>query len=321
MTYRNSLQGRFVATGYPAAGMAFVSIILWAAAALFAIDGYNPLPGILPLGFWSSRLLSLVLYVLAALLLGQLYVLERRAQWLPSLFMWFTAVFMFVQPCYTVALSVLLLLLSVAQLLSCVADKGQERAVFGAFAMLSFSSLLCVQSVLLLPMFFAYMFISRVTGWRNFMAALLGVATPWWLLLGTVYMFPSLSVMLQPLSSSGEALVSFTGFSCPPVFYAWVAVEFVVWAVATYIFASSFYPAKTLLRRRFLFFILLNVYLMLLTFAVPHNFLLFLVWRMPGLAIMASYIFAMKVTKLSNIFFISLNAVWLLIAFVCLWIG
>lgn len=321
MTYSKSLQGRFVATGYPAAGMAFVSLLLWAFGALFGVGDCCLLPDVLGLGYWGSRLLSLFLYASVAFMLGSLYILERRAQWLPSLFFLLPAVFMFVQPCYATALSLFLLLLSVMKLFQCVADKGQECALFGAFALLSFSSLLLVQIALLLPLFVAYMYIARIAGIRNLMAAFLGVFTPYWLLLGVVYAFPSAGILLLPLKASFAQLTSFAGGEYPSLFLAWVAMEVIVWMVATYIYVSSFYPAKPLLRRRFLFVILLNVYLMLLSFAIPHNFLLFLAWRMPGVAIMSSYVFAMKVTRWSNIYFILLNAAWLSIAFVCLWNG
>ena len=301
--------------------MAFVSLLLWGVSALLGVGDYNLLPDVLGLGYWGSRLLSLFLYAAVAFMLGSLYILERRAQWLPALFLWLSAVFMVVQPCYATALSLLLLLLSLMRLFQCVADKGQECTLFGAFALLSFSSLLFVQFAFLLPLFIAYMSISRIARGRNFLAAFLGVVTPYWLLFGAVYAFPSAGVLLLPFKASLAQTAFFVGGEYALSFYVWLAIEVAVWLVATYVYVSSFYPAKPLLRRRFLLIILLNAYLMLLSFAIPHNFLLFLVWRMPGVAIMSSYLFAMKVTRLSNICFILLNAAWLSITFICLWNG
>ena len=321
MTYRNSLQGRFVATGYPAVGMFVVSLFLWALSAVRGVSWGCTLPVFWELGDIASRAISFSAYVVVAFVLGNMYLFERRVQWLPALFMWLTAVLPFVQPCYMSALSLLLFLFSVALLLECGREAEPVRVIYGAFALLAFSSLLSAQLVLLLPLFVVYQFVARVASARGLAAALLGVLTPFWLLGGVIYVYPSLGVLLLPAKLCFTRLVPFTELCLPPLLYAVLAIEVVVTVVTAYIYATSSYPAKPLLRKRLLFLLLLNVYLLLLTFVFPQECLLFLVWRMPGVAVMASYAFSMKVTKVSNIYFVSLNVAWLLVAFVCLWIG
>ncbi len=301
--------------------MLLVSLFLWIAGALCGDGCESTFLNLSPLCGWGARAVALFAYAVAALLLNGVYLFERRVSWLVSLFMWLTAVVSPLQSDCAVALSLLPFILSVRCLFACILDKGQEREVFGAFAMLSFSSLLVVQFAFLLPLFVAFLFISRVTGVRVLVSAVLGVLAPCWLLAGAVFVCPSLDILWLPAQLSWRSLAEFPGVQFLLFFYVVMAMELLVWVVATYVYVSSFYPARPLLRRRLLFFILLNGYLMLLSFALPHNYLLFLAWRLPGVAVMASYIFSMKITRLSNAYFVLLNIVWLLIAFVCLWNG
>ena len=321
MTYRNSLQGRFVATGYPAVGMLVVSLFLWALSAVRGVGWGCTLPVLWEMGDIASRAISLLAYVAAAFVLGNMYLFERRVPFLPAVFMWLTAVLPFVQPCHMCAISLLLLLIAVVQLLECDRSANPQRVIYGAFAMLTASSLVAAQLLLLLPLFVAYIFVARVARASGIAAALLGVLTPLWLLWGGIYVFPPMEVLVLPAKQSLAAIVPFTGLCLPPLLCASLAMEVLVLVVAASIYATSSYPAKPLLRRRLLFLLMLDAYMLLLTLVFPHDSLLFLVWRMPVVAVMASYVFSMKVTKVSNIYFVSLNVAWLLIAVICLWMG
>ncbi len=301
--------------------MLLVSLSMWVMGAFCNVGCESTFLSISLPGEALARGLAFAGYAVAALLLNGIYLFERRVQWLAAVFMWLTAVIFPLQGGWVEALSLVPLLLSVSLLFACVQDRGQEREVFAAFAMLSLSSLFVVQYALLLPLFVAFLYVSRVTGVRNFMSAFLGLLAPYWLLAGVVFVFPSLNVLWQPLGLSWASFMAFGKVCLPPSLCVVLAMELLVWVVATYNYVSTSYPARPLLRRRVLFFIMFNAYLMLLSFALPHNFLLFLAWRVPGVAVMASYVFSMRVTRLSNAYFVILNIVWLLIAFVCLWIG
>ena len=320
MTYRNTLQGRFVATGYPAVAMFFVSMFLWALGVALGINEcpthsfFGDAVGV------AAPFLSFIAYCAVAFVLNNIYLFERRVPYLPAVFMWLTAVLPLLHPDFITAISCLLLVLSVTRLFVCCQETGQERAVFGAFALLVSSSFLFAQLLLVLPLFFAYLSISRMANVRNFMAALLGVLAPCWLVVGAVYVYPPLEVLFVPLKSYLAGINMF-GCALPRIFYAVTVVEVVVWAVAVYVFATTLYPAKPLLRRRMLFLFLLNFYLLLLSFVFSGECLLFLAWRLPGVAVFSSYAFSLKVTRVSNIYFVSLNVAWLLLALLCLWIG
>ncbi len=305
--------------------MFVASLLLWGIGALWGVSSSTPtFLSALGINFASdvvARLFSFLSLVAVALLLNHLYLFERRIHWLSSVFLWLSSVMMFVHVDYLSCFSSLLLMMAMSQLLSCVHESGQERALFGAFAFLSFSSLFLLQFAYVLPLFVAYIFIARISNVRNVLSALLGVVTPYWLLFGLVYAFPSLGPLLVPLKICYANMVSGAGLSLSPLLYLVLAVEGLIYVVAVCNFATSLFPAKPLLRRRLLFIIILNIYLFAISFFVPQDFVMLFVWRLPGVALLASYAFAMKITKLSNIYFITLNILWLATATLCLWIG
>ena len=325
MTYNKSLQGRFVGSVTPVVVMFAASLVLWITGAVLGTGSATPtllsLAGLNFVGDFFARFLSLLAFLSVALVLNHLYLFERRVHWLSPLFMWLSAVCMFAHVDYLSSISSLFLVLSIAQLLSCVQEAGQERSFYGAFALLSFSSLFLLQFLYLLPLFVAYLFIARISRVKNMLAALLGTVTPWWLLLGMVYVFPSLDTLLLPARMCYENIVTGAEISYTALPLVIAGVEVLALVVAVGCFVVSSLPAKPLLRHRLLFIMLLNIYLLLLSFALPQDYMMFLVWRLPGLAILVSYTLSMRVTKLSNFYFIFLNVVWLFIAGLCLWIG
>ena len=325
MTYKNSLQGRFVGSVTLVIVMFVASLLLWGAGALLGICSATPTllsaAGFDYVGDFVARFLSLLALLSAALVLNHIHLFERRVHWLSPLFIWVASVLMFIHVDYISSLSVLLLVLSLAQLFTCVQETGQERAIFGAFAVLSFSSLFLLQFICLLPLFVLYLFMARVSRARNLLAALLGAVTPWWLLLGLYYVFPSLEILLLPARVCYEILITAASLSFSLPLLVVTGMELLVMVVAVGCFAVSSSPAKPLLRRRLLFIMLLNIYLMVLSFLLPQDYLLLLMWRLPGVAVMLSYTLSMRVTRISNLYFIFLNIVWLSIAIICLWIG
>ena len=325
MTYNKSLQGRFVGSVTPVVVMFAASLVLWITGAVLGTGSATPtllsLAGVNFVGDFFARFLSLLAFLSVALVLNHLYLFERRVHWLSPLFMWLSAVCMFVHIDYLSSISALFLVLSIAQLLSCVQDTGQERSIYGAFALLSFSSLFLLQFLYLLPLFVAYLFIARISRVKNLLAALLGAVTPWWLLLGSVYVFPSLDMFLMPARICCENITMDATITYTALPLVIVGMELLAMVVAVACFVVSSLPAKPLLRHRLLFVMLLNTYLLLLSFALPQDYMMFMVWRLPCLAILISYTFSMRITKLSNFYFVVLNIVWLFIAGLCLWIG
>lgn len=322
MTYNNTLQGRFVAAGYPAAAMLFASLVLWVAGYLLSLGSCGTILASLGLDFIGdavSRLVSLLSYVCAAFLLGHIYIFERRVPFLLHIFLWLVSVQMLLQPDFVIAAALLFFLIAVAQLLSCSMSEGREQSVYWAFAILSFSSLFLLQFAYLLPLFLAYLWIGNIFSIRNLFAALLGVATPYWLLFGALFVLPSLDALLIPLKLGALNISTPAAISFSLQEWVTLAMELLVLVVAVSTFFVSSLPAKPLLRRRLSFLFVLNAFLLLLPFVVPQDYALLLAWRLPVDAVMVGYVLSMKVTRLSNIYFIVLNILWLVMAALCIW--
>lgn len=300
-----------------------MSFLLWITGYILSVGDDSTISAALGLDFIGdtvSRVVSLLSYIGAALILNHISLFEYRVPYLPHIFLWLASVQMFLQTDCLVAFSLLLFLLAVVQLISCCQPHSQEKTIYGAFAILSFSSLFFLQFAYLLPLFFLYLWVGNVFSIKNLFAALLGVITPYWLLFGTLFVAPSLEGLLLPLKSGVSNLLSSASFSFSLQSWVTLATEILILFVAVSLFFISSLPAKPLLRRRMILVFILNAYLLLLSFFIPQDYIQFLAWRIPGDAIMAVYVFSTKITRLSNIYFITLNILWLLTAVLCLWI-
>lgn len=304
--------------------MLVVALLLWLVGGFMGMSGVRSFLDTIGLNFVGdipARAISLLSYVATAFILGHLYLFEKRLSWLSPVYMWVVSVMFFLHPDYMTALSVLPLVLTLAQIFYSCQEGADARSVYGAFALLSFSSLFLLEYIYLLPPFLVFFLLSKASCLRGFFAALLGVITPFWLLWGAEYLFPQAFWLTLPLKASYLNIVTPAAITLSPLMCFVLFMEAVVWLSAfIYFFASSF-PSKPLLRKRFMFLMLLNLYMWLLSWVVPQDFVLLLAWRLPGVAVMASYLFAVKITKVSNILFVFINVLWITIATWCLWIG
>lgn len=230
---------------------------------------------------------------------------------MPSLFVWLTAVYCSVECNAGNAFATLLFAVSLFMLMSCQQTPDRQRSLYSAFAMVGFSALLQAEFLYLVPAFVIFLFIANIFSIQGFLAALLGLLTPFWLVFGTVYVWPSLSWLSLPLSNAVAGISGFgmSGFSLMGV--AVFASVLLVLLPATVIFATSSFPSKPLLRRRMLFILLLDMYMLVLGFVLPSSTQLFSSLALPGVAVMATYILSFKVTKLSNFYFILVNMAWI----------
>ena len=58
---------------------------------------------------------------------------------------------------------------------------------------------------------------------------------------------------------------------------------------------------------------------MLLSWLSGDDFGLYYVWRMPGIAILASYVLTVKMNKFTNVYFVFINLLWLAVAALSIW--
>ncbi len=299
-----------------------VSLFLWITGALCNAGSHIvQIHDISIINGWADRGLALLLYVGVAFLLNSFVILENRTPWLAGLFLLFTSVLFPVQN-ILVSFSALLFIFSLFVLFSCRQGEDVRRRVYASFLLLAASMLLFPQFLYLLPLFLCYMAMSGALSVKAFLAALLGLITPFWMLYGAEFLFPFFAVVTNRLEQDFMQMLALR------LVFEWrsdillflLSELFVMFPAVWFLFTSS-NPSKPAMRCMFTFFVLLNFYLWSLSWFRSADFMTFLVWRLPGLALMAAYIFTIKINKLSNICFVLINILWLATAALGIWNG
>lgn len=271
---------------------------------------------------WVENVLSLGGYVAAAFLLNSFVIIEGRTPWLGGLFVWLAACCLLSHGNLVVALSLPLFLLLLAVLMACYVRVNVQRWVYSAFSLLSAAALLLPQLLYLLPLYLLFISMTGVLTFRNIMAALLGVATPLWLLYGTAAVFLGSVTLGNEFLDALKGIFSFS-FALPPLpLLLPMIIEALVVIITTMVFSRSASPAKPLMRKIMVLFICLNTYLWLLSWFLAGSAELLFFWRLPGVALFAAYIFSIKFTKFYNVLFIIFNIMWIAVALfnITIWI-
>ena len=322
MTYKSSLQGHFVSGRYTPITLLLLSLTVWGIG-VFALPG-TPIticegvePGVA--SPFLSNAVSLVCTVLCAFLLSPLHFSERRVHWLTALFLWIASLSLFTHTNVLWSVSAPISVLLLRMLFVCRPEVRVEGLLFAAFATLGFASLLMPQFLLLLPLGITYMSMMNVMGVKRIMAAILGLVTPLWLVYGTVYVYQPADVLLIPLNAGIHSLMSVSFAEPLPIRLLLTFADLAVLLPAVVLFAGSPVPGKPILRRRLEFLMLACVWLMLLSWLYGNDFGLFYVWRLPAIAILASYILTLKVNKATNVYFVFINLLWLAVAAFSIW--
>lgn len=310
MTYSKSLQGYFVSGFYTPAMLLVAALVVWILPPFFCtVPQQHFLGG--TIGHIFSVVLSLLFYVLSSFLLYGLNIIEHRVRWMPSMFVWLTAAYCSVECNVNNAFATLLFVASLFMLMSCQQSPDRERSLYSAFAMVGLSALLQAEFLYLVPAFVLFLFIANIFSLRGLFAALLGLFTPFWLVFGTVYVWPSLSWLSFPFDNGVAGVFNFGTFDFSLLAVAVIVSVLLVLLPATVMFATSSTPSKPLLRRRMSFILLLNMYMLILGFVLPSSTGLFSSLALPGVAVMATYILSFNVTKLSNCYFILVFLAWI----------
>lgn len=304
--------------------LSVMSLLLWVAGAFVSSPvKFSYINSFLlsSVGEYGCRALSLLLYVAVALISGAFVIVEERTPWLAGLFLLISSFLFPLQENVAVAASTLLLMVAVAFLLSCYPQEAVERRIYTVFFIYSLSVLMVPQFIYLAPLFILYPIMTGVLGIKSLLSLLLGVLTPFWLLYGFTWVFPSLSVARIPFEQ-GLQLISFaSGNDASQPQLLFIFAELFIMLPAAFLFFTTSSPAKPLMRKMLAFFMLANLYMWLLQWVFRGDSLLLLAWRLPGLAIMAAYLFTVRITKLSNIYFVLIFITWLIVAALGIWNG
>lgn len=324
MTYNGTLQGYFVSGKRTSLLLLLLSVAVWSVGLFLSPrpesvswPGY---PFSLP-GEVLSALVPLLCYVAVAFILVSFHLHESRIHWLAPLYLFIVSVSTAIHYDVVASASTLFFMLLMRELLSCEPGETVTGSLFAAFALLGLMSFALPQFLWLLPMLVVYLFISNIAGAKNIMSAILGLLLPFWLLLGTMYVWPDVAVVM-PSWDKFVASVELSGVAdITPSRLLLVAMELGIILPVTVLFVRSSVPSKPLVRRNFMFVMIMNCFLLLLSCFIADAFELFYAWRVPGIAVMASYLFSLKITRFSNVYFIFVFVFWILIAISGIWMS
>lgn len=324
LTCNRTFQGRFVSGKHTPLSLLLLSALIWAVGVLllpFPMSVVYHAGQYSIQGWYVPAFVPPLCYVAIALMLGMLNVHERRIRWLAAAFLLQIAVSVFLHYNAMAALSSLLFAVAIALLFNCLPGVGVEASLFAAFASLGIFSFLMPQFLYVLPLFVAYIPMANISGIKRFLAALLGMFMPFWFLFGAIYVWPAIADAV-PSSGSFLASIAFLEIAdITPLRLLLLAMELLIFLPAAMLFARSSVPGKPYLRKRLMFILIANAYLLSLSWLSGPNYDMFYSWRVPGCVLMLSYILSFKITKVSNIYFITVLVFWLAVAIVSIWMN
>ena len=322
MTCSRTLQGRFVLGRYTSLILLLLSVTVWTVGIFTTISpahvGWPGYTFVVPGKFFSVAL-PLASHVAIAAMLGTFNVHERRINWFASLYIFLASVSVFINHDITASFSSLLFVLVMWQLFNCHQGATASGSVFTSFALLGLSSFILPQFIILIPMLVVYILMMNIRGTKCMAAGILGLMLPFWFLFGITYVWPEASGIM-PSVDEMVGMVDFPSLvRLTPLSALVLVMELGIMIPAILLFVRSSVPSKPHLRRKLLFLMIVNAYLLVLSFFSNPDYWLMYAWRLPGLAVMASYIFSFRVTRLSNIYFILVFIIWFVIAVLGIW--
>lgn len=296
-------------------------VMLVASLALWFIGGLSDILWLVPreealTETLAVKTVSLLVFFATAYLLNSLRLFERRVNWLIPLFLWLIAIFCNHDDAIA-AFSTLMVMVAVAILFSSQQLEVAECRVYTSFAITTSLSFIVPLCLWILPPMLFFLLVSGIFTVKRMFAMLLGMVTPYWLVYGTVYIYPEADICTRFLHEFVASHAMFAS-EMPITGLLKIVVELLLLLPASVAFMTSSSPAKPMLRKRLLFFLCLNIYLIILSFAYPLQDVLF-IWRIPGMSIVAAYMFSLKITRVSNVYFIFMNLIWLLMAVFNVW--
>lgn len=320
MICNKSWQGRFVSGRNTALVLFGVSLLMWLVG-IFLDAPVNDLYVFgLKIGNVMSRCITFACFAFAVAMMSSWYVFERRIRWFLPLSFFLPSVSLFVHGCVGYSLSLLLFLLVIHRTFACNHDEDCRYGLFSAFVIFGLATMLFPQFLMLLPVFVCYILMTSLAGKREIFSILLGLLTPYWFLFGIDFIFPNVVKQAEFFVAPVMYMMSATPSVASLAHVVLLGVGLLVLVPFVVMFSGSASPGKPLLRKRLVFFAMMNVYLMALSLLYSDDFLLYYIWSLPSLSVMLTFVFSLKITAFSRYYFIIINLIWLAMLPFSLWL-
>lgn len=315
------LQGRFASGRYTSTVLFVLSMSVILAAYWLPVTGTGAMRHSIPVlsdGF-VPRFVSALIYAFAAILLSRQIFFDRGVKWMGALYLWLVAISTFINGNPYIAFSSLLFLLSLLLLFQCQYSANPVGPLYTSFVLLGALVFVMPYSLYIIPLFWIFGFFANVFSPKGVAASLLGLATPIWLLCGTAYVLPAADALLGQIVAYLHPVFEVELLDFSILFMLQLLLALAVLLPAIFSFVGSASPSKPLLRRRMSFVMVADVYLLLLFCLTAGGTSFFYVCQLPILAVLATFLFAQKETRLSNVYFVFVNIIMVAVATYPLW--
>ncbi|MGL4520021.1 MAG: hypothetical protein ACRCUJ_10150 [Phocaeicola sp.] len=260
-------------------------------------------------GGWSELLTGFIHLVTGYLLieLNTSYSLIRtRTSFHVTLYTLFVGVSLFLHPYQTVWFTIPLFLLALHQLFQSLESADKIVSLYHSFLLLGCTILLDPHFLLLLPLFWIGMFILHSASAKGFFATLLGLATPYWLLLGYSFLNEEFSY-LTSLWHSISALAPFDYGTTPSLPQLLLMGSILLLTlICSFYYLNHTYLDKSRTRTYFYFLLLAQLTLYGSIAIFPQQTALFFALSLPISALIGGHFFTLTHNRFSNLFFITI---------------
>ena len=219
MTCKKTLHGRFASGRFTPVLLFAFSLLLMLSAFWFPASVTHVQLPLEPsfMGGVAPRIVSVLLYAATAVVISALTFFDRRVRWIGALYLCMVSILLFANGNSILALSSLLVVLSLVMLFTCQYGINPVGLLYAAFMVLGFNAFVSPYALYLVPLFLAFCFYVNIFSPRGLVASLLGLLTPVWLILGTEYVFSGDGVLADYLVSGITAAFVCCSGSSPAV--------------------------------------------------------------------------------------------------------
>lgn len=245
--------------------------------------------------------------------------LIRTRTAMPVCFYWLvSAILFFLHPFEWVNLLPLLFVLASYQLFLSYESHSLSAPSFHSFLFVSLGSIVFPQFLFLVPLFWSCMISFRAMSWKSFLASLIGLITPYWILLGYAFCFNEMQLVLTPL----QGIVRLS-----PLDYCHLTLsEWASWAFITLLFIvcgfhywTVSYMDKTRTRLCHSYLIISGFWTTILSVLQPVYLCEWMSIQLICTAFLSGHLFTLTRNRFSGILFIVTFVAYLLLLSFNLW--
>lgn len=256
---------------------------------------------------WGIRALSLLTYFAAGYFLIQFnnryLLIRRRASMQTSFYLLFITACPVLHANYMAGLATVLLLFAIYNLFKCYQSPSPMGYVLNAFVFLGFACLLFPHLMLFIPVFLFGVSYVHSLSFRNFMAAVIGLGIPIWLLWSYAFLTKSMELFYAPFLE----LIVFEPLNPENLQHPSLATSlyfFIVFIITAAFCMTNANKDKISTRIYLRFIITFVFFLFVYVFLQPGRSAFLLPPILTGVSILAAHYFVLTNSKASNLFFI-----------------